>query len=164
MSAVPPPPGDGPETGPLRRSSRSRVIALLVAGLAFVAAAGVASGVVLERSVLARRWDRGPGGPGDRSGHRGPGGGPMHERFGHDLGLTPAQEKTIDSIFARHRPAIDSARAISEPRIHTIIDQTRREIDSVLTPEQREKMHARLKRDHPPGDSLSPGGMRRRPF
>jgi Spy/CpxP family protein refolding chaperone len=145
----------------LRRPSRQRVLALLTLGLVLVAAAGVASGVVLERRVLSRRWDREEGG---MAGRRGGGGRhAMHERFGRDLGLTPVQAAKIDSIFASHRPAIDSARAASEPKIRAIIEQTRREIDSVLTPEQREKMHARMLREHPPGDSSGPPGGRR-PF
>ncbi len=149
-------PGDDPEIAPLRRPGRRRVIALLVTGLAFVAAAGVASGIVLERRVLARHWEHGHGGPRGYSGRHGP----MHARFGRDLGLTPRQELAIDSIFARHRPAIDSARVASGPAIRAIIDQTRRQIDSVLTPEQRAKMHARMLREHPPGDSMPHDGMR----
>lgn len=142
-----------------RRPSRQRVIALLTLGLVLVAAAGVASGVVLERRVLSRRWDREEGGPGRHGDRRA-----MHERFGRDLGLSAAQAAKIDSIFASHRPAIDSARAISEPKIRAIIDQTRREIDSVLTPEQRTKMHARMMRERPPGDSTERPGGRRGPF
>ena len=157
-------PGDDSEITPLRRPSRRRVIALLVAGLAFVAAAGVATGIVLERRVFSHHGEHGRGGPHGYSGRHGQGDGPMHERFGRELGLTARQEVAIDSIFASHRPAIDSARAASEPAIHAIIDQTRREIDSVLTPEQREKMHARLLREHPPGDSMPPRGMRSRRY
>jgi Spy/CpxP family protein refolding chaperone len=142
-----------------RPSGRGRVLALLIAGLVLVAGAGVATGVVLERTVLSHRGDHhaGPGGA-RRGGERGP----MHERFGRDLGLSKAQEAKIDSIFASHRPAIDSARAESEPKIRALIEQTRREVDSVLTPEQRAKMHERMKREHPPGDSMSPGGRRSR--
>ena len=142
-----------------RRSSRSRVLALLTAGVLLVAAAGVASGVVLERRVLSRHEER-ERGRGGREGREGGGRHAMHERFGRDLDLTPAQAAKIDSIFASHRPAIDSARAAAEPKIRAIIDQTRREIDSVLTPAQREKLHARMLREHPPGDSTSPPGGR----
>lgn len=144
-------PGDGSTTVALRRPSRARVVSLLTVGIVLVAAAGVASGVVLERRVLSRHG----GGPARGAWHRGElhAGSPraMHERFGRDLDLTPAQSARIDSIFANHRAAIDSARAVSEPKIRAIIDQTRREIDSVLTPEQRAKMHARMQREHPPG-------------
>jgi Spy/CpxP family protein refolding chaperone len=149
--------GASPEvTGPAPAASagRRRVVMLLTLGLALVAAAGVATGVVLERTVLSHHFEHRYGGPG---GHRGePGRGPMHERFGRDLGLTKEQEAKIDSIFASHRAAIDSARAASEPKIRAIIDQTRREVDSVLTPAQREKMHARMQREHPRGDSTEP--------
>ena len=140
-----------------RRPSRGRVLWLLATGILLVAAAGVASGVVLERRVLSRHEEHGRGGRGGREGseHHS-----MHERFGRDLDLTPAQAAKIDSIFASHRPAIDSARAASEPKIRAIIDQTRREIDSVLTPAQREKMHARMMRERPPGDSAEPPGGR----
>lgn len=142
-------------------AGRGRVLALLGLVLVFVAAAGVASGVVLERRVLSRNAAHGPWRRGEPHA-----GGPraMHERFGRDLGLSPAQAAKIDSIFASHRPAIDSARAIAEPKIRAIIDQTRREIDSVLTPEQRAKMHARMMREHPPGDSTERPGGRRGPF
>jgi Spy/CpxP family protein refolding chaperone len=164
MSETPFVPGEDSALAPMRRPNRGRVLTLLSAGVILVAAAGVATGVVLERAVLSHHGDHGPGrgGPG-RAG--GPGGegrgsrGAMHERFGRDLGLTTAQEAKIDSIFASHRPAIDSARAESEPKVRAIIEQTRREVDSVLTPAQREKMHARMKREHPPGDSLHPGGL-----
>jgi len=141
------------------RSSRGRVLGLLTAGILLVAAAGVATGVALERRVFSRHEAHERGREGDRAGREGGPHHAMHERFGRDLGLTPAQAAKIDSIFASHRPAIDSARAASEPKIRAIIDQTRREIDSVLTPAQREKMHARMLREHPPGDSTaSPGG------
>ena len=149
-------------TPALRRPSRGRVLGLLALGIVLVAAAGVASGVVLERRVLSHHGERERGRPGERrDGGARP---PMHERFGRDLDLTPAQAARIDSIFASHRPAIDSARAVSEPKIRAIIDQTRREIDSVLTPAQREKMHARMLREHPPGDSARPPDGRRTPF
>ena len=157
MSEIPfdPTPEDGSAAVPLRRPSRTRVVALLTVGILLVAAAGVASGVVLERRVLSRHdgasrgaWHRGDPRAGSSR--------PMHERFGRDLDLTPAQSARIDSIFASHRGAIDSARAVSEPRIRAIIDQTRREIDSVLTPAQRDKMHARMQREHPPGDPGRP--------
>ena len=141
-----------PKTGSAR--ARRRVVMLLTLALALVAAAGVATGVVLERTVFSRHGDHGHGGPGGRRGAAGRG--QMHERFGHDLGLTKDQETKIDSIFASHRAAIDSARAASEPKIRAIIDQTRREVDSVLTPAQREKMHARMQREHPRGDSTEP--------
>jgi len=161
MSETPfggPRPADEPRLMTRPGPTRRRVVVLLTLGLALVAAAGVASGVVLERSVLSRHddhdHDRGPGG---RRGDAGRG--PMHERFGRDLDLSKEQQVKIDSIFASHRAAIDSARAASEPKIRAIIDQTRREIDSVLTPAQREKMHARMQREHPRGDSVgSPRG------
>ncbi len=156
MSDVPPDttPGDG-SSAIARRPSRARVVSLLTVGIILVAAAGVATGVVLERRVLSRRegaargaWHRGELHAGRPA--------PMHERFGRDLDLSAAQSAKIDSIFASHRPAIDSARAVSEPKIRAIIDQTRREIDSVLTPAQRDKMHARMQREHPPGESGRP--------
>ena len=152
-------PGAAGTAPPLRRPSRGRVLGLLALGVVLVAAAGVASGVVLERRVLSHHGEREHGRPGER--RDGSARHPMHERFGRDLGLTPAQAAKIDSIFASHRPAIDSARAASEPKIRAIIDQTRREIDSVLTPMQRAKMHARMMRERPPGDSTEPPGGRR---
>ena len=145
----------------IHRPSRARVLALLALGILLVAAAGVASGVVLERRVLSR-YEHEHGRMGERregGEHRA-----MHERFGRDLDLTPAQAAKIDSIFASHRPAIDSARAESEPKIRAIVELTRREIDSVLTPAQRAKLQDRMKRERPPGGSLEPPGGRRPRF
>jgi Spy/CpxP family protein refolding chaperone len=145
----------------LRAASRGRVLTLLALGILLVAAAGVATGVALERRVFSRH-EHGRPGEHREGGERRDGGErrAMHERFGRDLGLTPVQAAKIDSIFARHRPAIDSARAESEPKIRAIIDQTRREIDSVLTPEQRTKLHDRMMRERPPGDSSESRGGR----
>ncbi|HWE42413.1 MAG TPA: hypothetical protein VG432_07905 [Gemmatimonadaceae bacterium] len=140
-------------SSPARAPARGRVLGLLALGILLVAAAGVATGVVLERRLLSRHDDREHGWRGERREMREGGeGGPghaMHERFGRDLDLTPAQAAKIDSIFANHRPAIDSARAASEPKIRAIIEQMRGEIDAVLTPAQREKMRARMMRKRP---------------
>ena len=72
----------------------------------------------------------------------------MRERLARELGLDSAQSAKIDSIFTRHRPALDSVRATMESRLSGVIEQTRREIDSVLTPEQRVKMHARWEHEN----------------
>jgi Spy/CpxP family protein refolding chaperone len=158
MSGIPFDGSDGdaaPQPAARHGPSRRRVLALLTLALLLVAAAGVASGVVLERRVLSHHGDRDhERGLGGRRGEQGRG--PMHERFGRDLDLSKEQQLKIDSIFASHRATIDSARASSEPKIRAIIEQTRREIDSVLTPAQREKMHARMQREHPRGDSTEP--------
>lgn len=147
--------GHGPRPEAPRRPDRGRVLGLLALGILLVAAAGVASGVVLERRVFSHHEERDHGRRGER--HEGGSRHAMHERFGRDLDLTPAQAARIDSIFARRRPAIDSARAAAEPKIRAIIEQTRREIDSVLTPAQREKLRRRMMRERPPGEE-SRGG------
>ena len=72
----------------------------------------------------------------------------MRARLAKELGLDSAQSAKIDSIFTRHRPALDSVRATMETRLSGVIEQTRREIDSVLTPAQRAKMHERWEHEN----------------
>jgi Spy/CpxP family protein refolding chaperone len=146
------PVGGEPVTG-ARPLTRGRALALAGLVLALVFAAGLALGVVAERTMLhhgprggggggmfgERRDGRGPGGPGGRAA--------MREHLAKELGLDSAQSARIDAIMERHRPAIDSARGAMESRLAGVIQETRREIDSVLTPAQREKMHERWQRE-----------------
>lgn len=131
-----------------RRITRGRALALaaLVLLLAFVA--GAATGVVVERRVLHPQWREARGGRGERGEGERPGRNEMRARLAKELGLDSAQSAKIDSIFRRHRPALDSVREAMESRLSGVVDQTRREIDSVLTPAQRAKMHERWEHEN----------------
>ena len=123
---------------------RTQAIVLLL--LAFLA--GAFAGGAIEREVVRRarttallRGGRGaPGFPGVRSGRARP------SVFLDSIGLSPAQHATIDSIVRKRSARTDSLMKTSR----AAYDSTRREIDEVLTAQQRQKL-----------DSLRPRG---RPF
>ena len=141
------PPVEEPVTAG-RRLTRGRALALASLVLLLAFAAGAATGVVVERRVLhhPRREMGRPfaGRPGELRAGRAA----MRERLAKELGLDAAQSAKIDSIFDRHRPALDSVRETMESRLSSVVEQTRREIDSVLTPEQRAKMHQRWEHEN----------------
>jgi Spy/CpxP family protein refolding chaperone len=130
------------ETGAASKASRplprGRILAALV--LFFVALAGGLTAVVLDRFVL-----RPPPGPRFHDLGRGPGGRPpereraARDHFAKELGLTPEQRVRIDSLMDRQLKEIRAVREQVRPRLDSIVGQTRREIDAILTPEQRKK-------------------------
>jgi hypothetical protein len=165
--------GTTPPSLPATSAARpGRAMALAAAVLLFVAAAGVAGGVALDRLVLAPHaaFARGRppfGGGAGMRGLGGPGGDPrrmdpeMRKRFQREYGITDEQQKRIDVILDRQAPRIDSLRAEIRPRMQTLIEETRRQIDSVLTPAQRERVHAEerereRRRRPPPGIPAEP--------
>ena len=134
--AGPPPPA--PERRPASR-------ALLAAVAAAVLLIGALLGVALDRAALHSH--RGAHGRFGGRGFLGGEPGRLDDRIARDLGLTAAQRSRIDSILARRIRDIEQVRQEVRPRMRQIFTQTRAEIDSVLTPDQRERMHARF----PPG-------------
>ncbi|MFI5245701.1 MAG: hypothetical protein ACHQQR_10775, partial [Gemmatimonadales bacterium] len=67
-------------------------------------------------------------------------------RFAKALQLTPAQAAAVDSISMREFAAANAVREESWPRMQAVFDDTRRRIDSVLTPVQRTRYHDMLAR------------------
>jgi Spy/CpxP family protein refolding chaperone len=120
-----------------------RTQALVLLALAFLA--GAFAGGVVERVVLRRaraesgmRGPRGgPGFPGSRGGRTG------LPSFLERIGLSEAQHAKIDSIVKKRSARTDSLMKMGR----AAYDSTRREIDEVLTAEQRQKL-----------DSLRPRG------
>lgn len=55
------------------------------------------------------------------------------------LDLTAEQKKQIETILQRHGEENEAIFRETRPRIHARMEQTDREIEAVLTPEQREK-------------------------
>lgn len=118
---------------------RGRAAAVLV--LILVAIAGVIGGVALDRTVLLPH--------GFTVRHAAMRGMPRHqmparegsfrERFAQQLELTPAQRTVIDSLMDHQLRELRAVRGETQPRMESVIRGTRRAIDSVLTPEQREK-------------------------
>jgi len=134
---------------------------VLVASIAMAAmfAVGVIAGIALDHRVLHRPMmqpvfgqgrrpapaslfipagipaGRRAGPPDDRS--RGP------ERaldvFARELDLTPDQRSTIDSMLRAEFDTVNAIREESWPRMQHVLGETRRKLDSLLTPSQRDR-------------------------
>jgi Spy/CpxP family protein refolding chaperone len=127
---------------PLAGSPWIAALVILLAGLS-----GGIAGVAVDRLLLLPHLFH--GGPGERHGRGGPPGGDFSERFARELGLTSDQKARVDSIMDREMRGVREVRAAVQPRLDSIIARTRREMDAVLTPEQRKKAEE-MRRRHPP--------------
>ena len=154
-----------PADAPAARASRNRAMLIAALVLLLVGAAGVATGIALERRVLSRHGEIRRGSRGGEFGRGGRGGRPadtlearkrFRERMIKDLDLTPEQAARIDTIRERQRPHMDSLRAVLEPQLRAAAEATRRQIEAVLTPEQLQKFRARAPGG--PGDRRGRGG------
>jgi hypothetical protein len=89
---------------------------------------------------------------------RPPFGAERDRHFGEELGLDSVQRARVDSVFARRRVQIDSFWKGPGRSLRAIMDSTRQEVRSVLTPEQRAKFDRRRMegRPHHPGDAGPP--------
>ena len=129
------------------RLSPPRTTRLLAFGvLVVVALAGVLGGVALERTVLRpRAWSERFGAPrGDR--HNGPR--RPSAMFPAELKLTDAQAVRIDTVIERQMRGFREIRKSTQPAIDSLMAQTRRSIDSILTPTQQAQLDSvRAKRE-----------------
>ena len=131
-----------------------RTLAGLVVGLTFVV--GGLAGAVMDRSMArasaevppspSGRRGAPPGSPQDRAGRE-----QHRERFvqqmTRELNLTAAQVAKIDTITRTREQRMNAFWDEVRPRIHAMLDDTRKEIDQVLTPEQRAKLQE-IRRQH----------------
>jgi Spy/CpxP family protein refolding chaperone len=159
----PPPPPDATALQPLSSPpphtwwGRLSPASLAAGALLAAAVAGFLLGVVADRAVVMRRFARMawhwpvPHGPGGWMG-RGPPGRPGHgdamrrhvrEQFAREYGLTPEQTARVDTIMQRRDQALEALHAQVEPQARALLETTHREIDSVLTPEQRARFDTR---------------------
>ena len=99
----------------------------LMAGLAFVAT--FAAGAASMRAV--DRWSR-RGTTASQSA--------SWPDVAAKLRLSPAQREQVDSVFARYQPATDSVLASLAPRLRAVSDSMHREIETLLTAEQRAQL------------------------
>lgn len=65
-------------------------------------------------------------------------------RFAKALDLTPAQAAAVDTISRHEFEAASAVREETWPRMQAVLDDTRRRIDSILTPAQRTTYHDML--------------------
>jgi len=138
----------GPESGPPEEAPRPRargmsprIAAALVLLAVFVL--GAAAGVLADRKLSHRDGPRGH----EREGrvpswlnrpeaeHR-----KYWSRIHDQLGLTPDQRAAVDTLLSRRARQLEAARHQMEPEMLRIMQETRAQIDSVLTPEQRVKL------------------------
>jgi hypothetical protein len=59
-----------------------------------------------------------------------------------ELSLTPAQNHLVDSILDHRAGQFEALRNELRPRVDSMVNAVRREIDAVLTPEQRARYRA----------------------
>lgn len=75
-----------------------------------------------------------------------------------DLDLSERQREEIRRILRESRSVTDSLLGRFMPRLRAVTDSVRREIRSVLTPEQRERMEREVPAFRPPGPRFRPDG------
>ncbi len=158
--------GQGTQAAPAARRQAALVLVLVLL-------AGLLIGIAADRLWLTRHWGsrpprgmgfgegrgpRGPGGPGMRGGFPGPMSPEraaerrkeMVRRLTRELDLTTGQQQSIDSIMAGNEAEFAAMEREMRPRMRAFLLRTRGQIDSVLTPEQREKFHKFGPPDGPP--------------
>ena len=150
------PRGDRPDGGFSPRAMAAVVVCVTLI-------AGILVGIGLDRAFF--RQARGPrfgafvvrGGPnGDSARMR------MLAVLGKQLHLTPDQQVRIDTIMQRRMAVLDSIRKQNMPQIRSLISATQAQIDSVLTPEQRDKFRS-LRQEHRRGRRFRPDSALRSP-
>ena len=65
----------------------------------------------------------------------------LREQLSSNLGLTAAQDKTIDSIMNSRSGQFNALREELRPRVERLVQDVRTDIEQVLTPEQRVRFH-----------------------
>lgn len=120
----------------LWRPSRETILAIVLL------AAGIAGGVAVDRMLLLRRygasWTMEQPSDTERQA--------IARQLTTALDLTTAQQAQVDAIIARQMNAADALRHEYQPRVRALMLATRAQIDSILTPAQREKLRALSRR------------------
>lgn len=158
----------GRRRGPRLRARAGATRAMAVALLVVVLLAGMGLGFAADRLALrnARTVGRRPPppagfgfrGPGSRDSHRDG----MRESLARELGLTPEQQRRVDSIMAQQMDDFRRLREAMRPRFDSLLLDAQARLDSVLTPAQREKLQTlRAREVFGPRDNF--GARDRRP-
>ena len=109
----------------------SNAKAAIIVVVAFVA--GLFVGVAGDRLVLFRTGRLFPRRATDAAASR------LVSRLDHDLNLSPAQHAQVQKIVDAHHARITNVYNNVRPQVHSEIEAANREIENVLTPEQRTK-------------------------
>ena len=155
----------------------ARSLAAFVVTVALVT--GVVLGIAADRWLLIGHFGRHRPPSSFPAGPRGIFGGPQREprdnatgswitqQMARTLGdLTPVQEARIDSILTRRLAQRRELEAPIRDRMRALIDSTRADVDSVLTPDQRKRLaesrsHGRFGPPPPEPDGAPPPSDRR---
>ncbi len=133
--------------------------------LALCVSVGTIAGVVLDRVLLIPhsigrppRSSRGPRSlwPASQEASR--------DRLARELALTDAQRTQLDSVLTRQTARFRATREQIQPQMDSIFAQTRVQIDSLLTPPQREQLKTIRDRNvfgFPPGIGPRPSDSSR---
>lgn len=137
---------DAAEETPLAPPSRTTRL-LAVGVLVIVALAGVIGGIALDRTVLRQRQAEGRGGT-MRGGERRQGPRRPSDMLGAELKLSAEQAVRIDTLIEQQMRGFRDIRKSTQPAIDSLMAQTKRSIDSILTPDQRTMLDsARARRE-----------------
>src|SRR5688572_19537045 len=109
----------------------ARRVWLAALALSSMFAVGAACGVLADRTLLGSHPDR----------FELPLRGDvlLRDPFG-ELGLTPDQRKKIDTLFEQHHTEVDAVVREGEPKMRALSEKMDREMQEILTPEQRERL------------------------
>jgi Spy/CpxP family protein refolding chaperone len=114
----------------------------IIAGFVLVFIAGGITGAFVGGAQMRRAFSHGPP-------HRAAIKQRMTARLQRELSLTPDQANKISPIIDKASGDIEEARTKTAERIHEIMAQAHRDMDSILTDEQRVKLQE-MRRRHPP--------------
>jgi Spy/CpxP family protein refolding chaperone len=109
----------------------------LVLSLILAFAAGLVCGIFVDKYVLSKRSD----GEGRRGPHP-----PSLEFLSKQLGLSPQQQEQIKEIFRKNEERMKELRTRIHGDLNEVRSQLKDEIDRVITPEQKEKLEAIIKK------------------
>lgn len=108
--------------------------AVVVVVVAFIA--GILVGVAGDHFYLIRNGRLFPRRAGRFAADR------MADNLGRELQLSPQQKAQVQQIIERHRARIDTVMSSVRPQVRLEIDATNKEIETILTAEQRTKFEA----------------------
>jgi Spy/CpxP family protein refolding chaperone len=113
---------------------KSRVKLWIALSLVAVFLAGVLGGILCERHLLPKKWER----------TRRDAPPPFHslDEMARELKLTPEQKEKIREIFKKNEERLKALRTKVDSDLAEIRTQIKNEIDSVLTTEQIQKLEA----------------------
>jgi hypothetical protein len=108
--------------------------ATIVVVIAFIA--GLFVGIAGDRFVLIRRGQLFPRRGAEFSSRR------LVDHLNRELRLSDAQRTQVQRIVDQHHAAVENVWSSVRPKVRAEIDAANREIDTVLTADQRTKFHA----------------------